>query len=344
MGRKIYHEISAGIAPAKPREFTLDIQRTKNVMVRLSRNYVSVSCEMSTASDPATLLSTRSPVLSRAVKAALLLYLLHYGRSYPFREVRCRVGDRAETFSFDEDHPPVYSLIRRKLRPLDPAWKTQALSEKVIRLSQKENDRRIAALCSYLLGKSADFETERFRCMWTAINGLYEFYNNDVLKKTDYGEKEHIKRFLQLYSHNCSMLDDDERKNCKTPLSILIYKTPDFQTAIKDPASDVAKQTRLTIQRKTGKNYQIDPCLYYLFQMSYTLRCELFHGNSPIKLLSFAEESEILLLRACSDLMEDFLDFNLHRWFDDDFIANNVASARNYLTPFADHIREEKDQ
>ena len=320
--------------------FTVDIQRTKDVTIRLGRGFFSVSCEMSTASDPAKLLSTRSPVLSRGVRAALLLYLLHYGRSFRFQEVRCRVGDRTETFTFDEKRPPVYSLIKGKLRPVSPAWKVRALSEKVVRLAQKENDRRIAALSSYLLGKSAEYETERFRCMWTALNGLYEFYNRDILKTPGGGESEHIDRFLRLYSGDCEMLSKNEREKCRKPLSVLIYRTPDFKTAIRDPSSELCAQVRKALINAVGKNYQIDPCLFYLFQQSYTLRCAYFHGEYPVKLLSFPEESELLLLRACGDLLEEFLDFNLYRWFDDAFIENDVKAAcagEELLAPFADH-------
>ncbi len=327
--KKILHEIRINAVPKRAPMFSVTIgnKKQQTVTLRVGADKLSVSCELSTRSRPGSSLSAWSTALARGIKAAMLLHILLYGRELRVRRLYWRLGDGPLTeFIPKEAGPFVYSLLRCPgPYRLSGDWKREEIVRTVLALSQKETDHRLAALHAYMMGKAADSQTERFLCFWMAINGLYDFHYTEVLgKSANHREKDRIAAFQRCYGKNCSFLSAEECHKCFAPLNQLFYRYPGFLAQIKDPASRVSKAARDTICEKTDKDYQINAYCYYLLQHCYTLRCKLFHATHPMKLLSFAEESEIIVLRTLSDLMEDFLDRNLHRWFDEAYIDKTL--------------------
>ena len=330
MSKRILHEICINAPPKQAKKWSLMIGKgrtAKEVSLRTEKDRISVTCALTTKQAPDSSLSSWSPALSRGLKTAMLLHILLYGREVRIRKLFWRLGDTEFTEYPTDGVPFIYSLLRRcNLSSLNEDWKSDGFIQTVLELSQREKDYRLAALHAYLMGKCAESETERFFYLWMSVNGLYKYYNCEVLEKTDYGEKQLIKRFLQYYTNNSSLLDDREREKCFEPLNRMIFQSKDFLQEIRSQDSETSRRVCNCIQEQTGKNYRIDAYFYYLLQQAYTFRCNLFHANRPVKILSYAEESEIILLRTLSDLLEEFLDRELPRWFDGSCVIGRQSS------------------
>jgi len=331
--KKYAHTLVLNPSAKRVKQFRTKILQ-RDVDIQIARDTVSVSCMLTTRNEPKEGVVAWSPVLARGLKAALLLHILLYGKELRVKDVFWQIGDSpAARYPLEDPQRFVYSLLPEKPRRLSDGWKRRAVLDTVLDLSQKAEDYRLAALHAYLMGKSTRMETERFLYLWMAMNGLYEFFFRKIAKKTGYcKETERIKRYQRHYTDQCSFLTDDEREKSADALNRIIFRTRDFQTEIKDPASSAGRQAVSAIRTITGKNYTVDAYFYYLLQQTYTYRCKLFHANRPLKLLSFSEESEIVVLRTLSDLMEEFLDAELHKWFDPEYVETEIEKEGNPKT------------
>lgn len=320
MAKRYLHEICVNAPPKRAVERRMVIGKgNKEVVIRLACDKISVRCDLSTKQEPGASLSAWSPVLARGLKAAMLLHILLYGRQIKIRKLFWQLGNGELTEYPLDGGIFVYSLLpQNSSSSLSSAWKRERVIHTVLELSQREKDYRLAALHAYLMGKWAESETERFFYLWMAMNGLYDYcYEirpHDNPKKRAC-EADRIGIFQQEYAPQTIFLSSVERGKCFEPLNRLIFRTKDFLREIRTPESPVRRQVCELIREHTGKDYSIDAYYYYLLQQTYTYRCMLFHANHPLKLLSYAEESEIILLRTYRSLMEEFLDRALPRWF-----------------------------
>lgn len=342
MTRKRLHQIVVNELPKRCREYTIEVRgregedgklRKWPVKLQVGKDKLAVSCELSSNKKPDGAISGWSWVLSRGLKTAMVLHVLLYGQTPAVRKVYWRLGDGDLSLSPLKDQF-VYWLFDGRLRKLNDGWKQEPVIATYLSLAQKDRDYRLAALHAYLMGKSCTYETQRFMYLWMAMNGLYEFYNKEVLEKNDYGEQEHIRRFQSLFAPNRSFLNDSDRNKCFEMMNSYVFGREQFVEDIKDPESELSKKIEKGIRDKTKKYYTIHVYYYYLLQQAYAYRCNLFHANRPIKLLSYPEESELIVLRTLSDLMEEFLDNNLHKWFDESYIERIKEGKDLPLDPF----------
>lgn len=322
-GKKRYlHKIVINREVARPKVFKTRISG-KDVEIRLAKNGISVSNSLTTKNAPESSLSSWSPSLARGLKAAMLLYILLYGKELNVKKVFWRLGGGELNEYFFEDRF-VYSLLGKgSINNLDAGWKKENVLNTVLKLSQEKEDFRLAALNAYLTGKRAAAETERFLYLWMSMNGLYEYYNKAVFKTIKGKETDRIEAFMNSFIPGHHFLIRNERNRCFDELNGLILKTKDFKDKIKDPLSLVCKKAEWQISKAAGRDIPINAYFYYLFQQTYTYRCSLFHANRPVKLLSFAEESEIIVLRTLSDLLEEFLDKELYKSFEQYAVAES---------------------
>ena len=74
----------------------------------------------------------------------------------------------------------------------------------------------------------------------------------------------------------------------------------------------------------TGEKYNLTAYGYILTQLSYYFRCKIVHGSRPVLLFAHADNKELHALKVINDLLEEFIDNNLHAWFDEKYITDIV--------------------
>lgn len=65
---------------------------------------------------------------------------------------------------------------------------------------------------------------------------------------------------------------------------------------------------------------EMDPKGFFIFWLPYQLRCKYFHGEKAVPMMSFSREAPIPTLCLVNNILEDFLDSELVKWFDNDLL------------------------
>ncbi len=83
-----------------------------------------------------------------------------------------------------------------------------------------------------------------------------------------------------------------------------------------------------TIFAKAGLSPEVmHPYASLLLYLSYKMRCKYFHAEKALPLICFVNEHPLPVLRVLNVILEDYLDENLHRWFDDDLFKASILPA-----------------
>ena len=189
----------------------------------------------------------------------------------------------------------------------------------------------MASLNALIIAKTKRFETERFLYLWMAMNALYRYYTVAFCGCGGKNDSVMLKHFAALYGFGPvanNMIFEEKQRYNKIDTIILRRKTELFLEDILSTSSNSSCELLSYLEQK-GETFS--PYGYFLLTHSYYHRCELFHANRAVKLLSFPEESNILILRALNTLIENFLDTNLHLWFDIDYRENIIKVVSSCL-------------
>lgn len=335
--KKIYQSIRINEERKHPLMCVTNIGQTKDVSISVAKDYLCVSANISSNPKLEDMLSTRSLVLSKALKRGMTVHILRYHTPISVKTYTCQAAQNSITINADSKNPKIYSMVSGKLlRKVSPAWSNKKYLHDFI---LSDNPDLTAAVAAMLISKTKQFETERFLYLWMAMNGLYRYYAMAFHGCGGKNDTNMLQLFSQLYGFGLvadeKMYHYDQRK---VDSVILRRSTDDFLKEIKKQDSSSAED----LFRILGADRSdISAYGYYLLQHSYKYRCNMFHANHQVKLLSFSEESEILVLRTLSDLLEEFLDQNLHKWFDQNYLENvikPIASGKGptHLDPLAE--------
>ena len=174
--------------------------------------------------------------------------------------------------------------------------------------------------------------------LWMSFNGLYGYYSSIVGR--EHGgikiskEYKQIRYFQSLFSlGNETISDDKDKTRIANEVMAIIKQTPTKITKNFLESEDgkvLSENITKVLTKKDGTLYNIAPYGYLLTQLPYYLRCNLFHGNKPIKLFCFENDLEILCLHVINELLESFLDDHLFMWFDSNYINQTIL-------PYAQH-------
>ena len=222
---------------------------------------------------------------------------------------------RAESQEF----PYIYSLITNKLlRSTGEGWNSDPVLQGI---AACESSRLIASLSAYLMSKSKTNVTERFLYLWMAMNGLYGHFAVRFKGCKGNNDTHMHKEFAKLYGVN-NLPDSSIADKLRNKADRVIYRNQErFAESLRLNKPELVEDFTCFLVSDVGNT---DPYWYFLIRHSYSYRCRIFHANYQLKLLSKAEESEIVVLRALSDVIENFLDRNLPKWFDCTFVEKEI--------------------
>lgn len=321
--------------------FTYDFGHTKNVSICMSRNSIYITAELGKVYDKEEMLSQGSYLFPDAIKKALMLHLILYSENINMKTISVQIDEECETIiNTAEGHiPPIYSLVIGKLEhPFVTSWDSVAL-QGILSQTKTKADSRMAALTAFIISKSKHFESERFIYLWMAFNGMYGFFakkisethNNRPVKR----EYKQIIYMQELLGIGCETIQEDDKSIIAHEVIALIRrcgnKAPTRKALEGGEYQELAEAIESHLVRKDSqKQYQLSAYGYLLTQFSYYFRCNLIHGNKPLALFSYADEVELKCLRFINALLEEFMEENLHRWFDEAYVC--------YLTDAAAQI------
>ena len=331
---KHLHKITINTLGKKARNYNYQFGKTKDISIQISSSGISIELCLTKIYDKSEILIDGTYLFSDAIKKAFLLYLIAYDKPLTVKNITVQIDDETESLNINEEATPrIYSLISSSLEsPVNKKFLNDSCAKEILRQTKSSYDSRTAALFALLCAKSKRYETERFMYLWMSFNGLYGYYSSIVGR--EHGgikiskECKQIRYFQSLFSlGNETISDDTDKTRIANEVMAIIKQTPTKITKNFLESEDgkvVLENIAKVLSKKDGSPYNMSPYGYLLTQLPYYLRCNIFHGSKPIKLFCLEDDLELLCLHTVNTLLEDFLDEQLCKWFDSDYICKTI--------------------
>lgn len=331
-------------------KYEYKFSRTKDISLRIDENSFCISYKVFT--NPSFEKTQKSDLLCDAITKAYVLHLILFSKPINLDKIKIKIGADTKIFPEKDEHF-LYSLINKQLlKPVSELWTNDDFIKKILNTSKSKYDSRFSALFALLVSKSKEYEIERFQNLWIAMNGLYGFYVNNIAKeildmRNNSGKLKKIQEFqelqlLQFFVESKVAFIKKEDKNdlakeIKSILNSVILNSGDCKEVIskEEFLSEKYEELRTKIKAKfSEKNIEISEYAYLIIYYAYYQRCNIFHADKPLPLVYFNQKKEWRIIRFVNDLIEDFLDNNLYKFFLDDFIEEErtkIAEKKEYL-------------
>lgn len=315
---QIFAKSSGSEANNKPHNFSLKYN------IQLNITFDSIEIDFHAVDEKNIDKIFYKPAIQIALDKSFLLYTLICNK--PFKQ------DDAKKFKVIlngketkvDDVFPVYTMLEgvNNLHFSDKALNSLAAIKK------SDNDSRYPALTNFLLSKTKKYESERFMFLWMSMNGLYSKYRKFMnISYTD--EATDISNFARFKGFNGVNFSREEKNAVfnwiKEYLYVLILENENISFS-KDSENENIRQTISDyVFSKTGKRE--DGYCYLLFHFCYSMRCKYFHSEKSLPIYELRQDSNWKLLKHLNDMLSDFLQEELSRVFEDDYIKKTDSAS-----------------
>ena len=331
------------------------------ICLHIRQTGILIFAETSAIKKPEAIINGDDSLFADAIKKALLIYLVRYGKCLNIRKAAVFVnGTKEASYCRCAGDPPlVYSLIEGRLRrPFSKEWHSIALEQAVATRSKSSYDGRYIALHALLVAKSDRYEIERFTFYWMAMNALYNYASGKgepLLPPTKKNKKQKIdsdkagQAFLLrcLGYEPCEFPDEMPKEEKQKHTNHLLWSAKAIIKRIPDDAIDdfciacfaedemnlYVNQICRMLQndRDDGCSYQFKVFPFMFLWVPYKLRCASFHGDRSLPTFCYWNDAELQVIRVVNRLLDALLSVVLVKWLTEDptYMANIRKAAEN---------------
>ena len=344
--KKHCYEIIINQPSKKCTEVVYDYSATKGkgIKLQISNNAIRIIARLSSLYENDAVVVSTNNIFSDAIKKALLLHLMVYSKNIRIKKMSVLIDGEKSDIPIPQGGttPPLYSLVVDELVNKTPKdWNNSDFLYAITTRTRSNQDTRWAALFAVLCAKSKTFEIERFIYLWMSFNGIYNYFSERINnlrpltkkgKKQQVNEKEELQWFLQLHGLGNEAIERSSSKRIANEV-IAILKNSDV--SMIQSAGDLSEELKAQIEgalvKKDGTKYDLSAYGYLLVSFAYYFRCNVFHANKPLPLFCYADEVELKCLHLINALLENFIDAQLHRIFDDTYVDAIFGEKINLL-------------
>lgn len=339
MGKHI-HKIIINRLSANAMDYTYDFGRTKNIKISVAKGYICIEAKLENIYDKQEMLSQKVYLFPDAIKKALLIHLIQFSEHIKIKTMTVHIDEDAECIiDTDKGHaPPLYSMVIGKLNQSFLAKWEDASINGILSQTKSSYDSRTAALVAFIYSKCKQYESERFIYLWMAFNGMYSYFSglvpNTQSKKKRIAECTQLRYLQRLLDVGDETISNTDKGEIAQKVIALIKDKPTEITREFLESQDgqsLCNKIQSFLVKKDGTSYNLTPYGYLLTQFSYYYRCNLIHANKPLALFSYKDESDIYCLRAINSILEEFIEHNLHLWFDSKFVDEHLRPAASSM-------------
>ncbi len=289
----------------------------KDIKLSISEGKFSVELQMKVKKSADEIFTDKNNCFSEAMKKGMLFHILLYSKALSTDDIKILIDGEEELGWNPEKSPIIYSLVTGKLvRGFPAEWQEKGKVFVYFLETHKSGQSSLAAsLYALLYSKAKDSETERFQYLWMSMNGLYNHLSALVLSGNDlFIEKKKIQILEEIEDWGTGTVSREENKEVARAIG-RILKKPNFE---RPDLEELLKAEFKTVHPKDERD-GINLNGYLNLWYPYYLRCNMFHASQPIALFSLDKEIEIRRLNFINNRLEDYLDHNLLKYFDDEY-------------------------
>ena len=328
---KHLHRIIINKEKKYTKKYIYNFGNTKDICIKLAKDYISIEVELTKIYGNDSVLSNNNHLFADAIKKALLLYLINYSENINIKYMNIYVDNESDSFldNIDGCVLPISSLIVGKLyTPFINKFNNNEIKG-ILSQTKSSSDSRLASLMALIISKSKSYEAERFIYLWMAFNGMYGYFSK-LIDETQ-GERigsdfKQIMAMQVLLGIGCDRIKErTEKKRIPNEIISIIRHYDNISITRESLENGKDKDLANKILDKlfninSKKKYNLSAYGYLLTQFSYYFRCKYIHASKPMSLFSYNEDVELKCLKIINNLLEKFIEDNLHKWFDDEYV------------------------
>ena len=248
-------------------------------------------------------------LLKHLVKKVIIAHLLKYSQILLIKTISLLINDEIVEMDLSSIQHPHILIPNRKCRDIHENLDNDSIST-ILRIKKSDEDHRKSMIMSYVSSKLRDNVYERFSDNWISFNSMYSYvfeYEKDnggiEADLKDY-EQNKMKVLAEKYSLN---ICDNRKKRNGTCKHVCDYLYNNFeQCVIAELLSDPNSTSTHNIQEIISAGVSIES--FFVFDFSYYIRCRYFHGETPLPLVSYDDDYEMLFITLANSFLERFLD------------------------------------
>ena len=337
--------------------YTYNFAHTKNVTLTVQHNAVCIEAALGKVYDKNEMMTKDAYLFPDALRKALLIHIMKFSENITIHTMSVSIDDKQETVidTAQDDEKPIYSLVDGKIEPIGN-WNDDEM-QGILSQTKSAADPRMAALYAYITSKSKHYKAEKFIYLWMALNGMYNYFFNMVkenLIKTRVSERLQLECFLRLNdlvtirgNYNNKSYRKVENRDIDVVVAQkigAIIKNYDMSQIGKAALENGScKELSEKIHNKLlefplYQNFDITAYGYLSVFFPYHLRCNMIHANKPLTMFSYRNDEEMIYLQVANSLLDEFIEENLHKWFDKKYIVYLEEKAKE----IADEVSNKK--
>lgn len=330
---------------------------TKNIRLTLEEQKAVVSFEMSVLKQFCDFETMTLKLFKDVYWKIHLLHSMMFGNVIGVEHITIQIDDEIQEISTEKI--VLYSMLKNHTLSLPENWKTSEFLAHIMVHSKSsvKKDRRFAAMYSYLTSLCREYETDRFTNLWTSMNAYYGYLAQCFLEKLL--QEFHVDRshpqvkkfeFIRKDGEQISMLmyllhqgtrkpsSKDNHKYFYTACSFLTELSPEKLPLLYDESWNIMQRKQDAINpefqklENCAKVLELPLFLFLLLDLPYFVRCNYFHGDAPLLLLCYENNTELATLRTVNYFLTRFLGELIPNMFCDDFFTNEMYQvAKDFL-------------
>lgn len=322
---KYLHKIIIGTPSKKPSVYCYNYGNTKNIKIAMSKKGASIEVMLSRKHSTQELLQ-KNHLFADAIKKVLLVYLVKYSKSLTLKTMMIQIGEIVHEI---EDIPQVHSMVQSELQTkMDIGWNKEKIIQDILWFTKSTSKQRMASLYALLIAKSRKFANEKFLYFWMAFNGMYGYYSNLIKRQhpnlNRILESDELKYFQLLQEWGDAVLvKKDKLKICSQVKALIVKLNSNLNREFFESEEGFKFSNQImSILSENDVTGEITGYGFLITQFAYWFRCNFFHANNPVKLFVFQGDDDLNCIEKINNLLEEFLDDNLYKWFDKDYRDN----------------------
>ena len=321
-----------------------------------SKDAASVRFEMGALKTHEDLISFRVDLVKDAMRKMYLLHALRFDSRLRVRSVTVTVDGEAVTYEQGyPGFPFLYSMLTARELGLPESWRDRDFQQAVLAATKSKSgsDPRYACLFSFLAGAGRVYESEKFTCYWTAVNGHYnhlmDCYTARLLQmrgaasmadlpKADRfktGDRTSLGALVRILGCGRTVAGNSERTAFKSQYGAvkshlrgydrqqLLDLYGQLHAHRRDPAwvpeGPLGEHLRLCMDR-TG----LSAWAFLLFDYGYYIRCNYLHGSKTPVLFAAASDPELAAFRALNLFLGEYLKEAIPEMFREDWFTEET--------------------
>lgn len=349
------YKITINAAPQKPITYTYKYDKTEGIELKISKQKVAVSFQMTTKKEHDDIISFRVRLVKDALRKAHLLHAISFDSSLTVKKIIVVIDDEERIYTnTTTGFPFFFSMLDSKNFGWGQSWsQNQIVAVLSGTKTQTENDYRFISLFSYLAGQSKQFEIDRFICLWTAMNAHYNFisdcFDEHLKKKSNADTQADLSSKGQVRRNDRAAMSKLVRiLGCgvETPSEAMRNENAKDYGAMKDYLQQISipeiEQFHAALYRcrcdhtyvpegsmgshlkKCMEHSHLSAYAFILLAYAYYLRCKYVHGNKTTVLFAAFHDAELAALRVVNYFLSEYLKQEIPAMFDENYFTEEM--------------------